>query len=70
MTGSSLTGNAQMTSLEYSANLVYKNKRNVIKLLLGGEYIDEEQEVISDIIILLMIKIRFSASIRLKKMKF
>ena len=48
LTGSSLTGNAQMTSFECSANLIYKNKRNIIKFLLGGEYIDEEQEVISN----------------------
>jgi len=48
LTGSSLRGNAQMTSLEYSSNLVYKKKKNVLKLLLGGEYIDEEQEVISN----------------------
>ena len=46
--GSSLRGNAQMTSLECSSNLVYKKKNNVFKLLIGGEYIEEEQDTISN----------------------
>ena len=40
--GSAISGNANVTLVEYSLNFRYKWKKNNLKLLSGGEYIQED----------------------------
>ena len=46
--GSSIKGNADVLLLEYSLNFAYKKGKNSFKLLSGGEYINEDNETVSN----------------------
>ena len=46
--GSSIKGNADVLLLEYGLNFSYKKGKNSLKLLSGGEYINEDNETVSN----------------------
>ena len=46
--GSSIQGNADVLLLEYSLNFAYKKAKNSFKLLSGGEYINENKQIVSN----------------------
>lgn len=48
LTGSALAGNAQVFIVEFSLNTAYKKNKNQLLLLSGGEFIKEEQDLISN----------------------
>ncbi len=41
LSGSSISGNASVLLLEYGLNFSYKNDKHYLRLLSGGEYINE-----------------------------
>jgi hypothetical protein len=64
--GSSIKGNADVLLVEYSLNFAYKKAKNSFKLLSGGEYINENKQVISNSIFSqLRYNYNFSAKSRL-----
>jgi len=46
--GSAISGNASVLLVEYSLNFRYRWKKNNLKLLSGGEYIQEDQADVSN----------------------
>lgn len=46
--GSVISGNASVFLLEYSANAAFQQGKNQIMLLSGGEYINEEKQIVSN----------------------
>ena len=46
--GSSIQGNAEVLLVEYSLNFAYKKAKNSFKLLSGGEYINEDNQTVSN----------------------
>ena len=48
LSGSSISGNASVLLLEYGLNFSYKNDKHYLRLLSGGEYINEDNEEFLD----------------------
>lgn len=48
LNGNFIAGNADVFVLEYSLNLAYKKKKSSLMLLSGGEYIQENKELVSN----------------------
>lgn len=48
LSGSSISGNASVLLLEYGLNFSYKNDKHYLRLLSGGEYINEDNEEVSN----------------------
>lgn len=48
LSGSSISGNASVLLLEYGLNFSYKNNKHYLRLLSGGENINEDNEEVSN----------------------
>jgi len=48
LNGSAISGNASVFLIEYSLNFSYKKDKNYFRLLSGGEYINEDKQMVSN----------------------
>ena len=48
LAGSSISGNASVLVLEYGLNFSYKKDKHYLRLISGGEYINEDNEEVSN----------------------
>lgn len=48
LAGSSISGNADVLLVEYSLNFAYKKQNHYLRLLSGGEYINEDNQEVSN----------------------